>query len=330
MEQTRYEMIVRAKDPIAHAQETIGNSSVLARKKVRLPGGGRAMIPYISGDTGRNRLRRAAAYGTLHEGGILDDPQLSEGALRLLFSGGSMTGKGDAAVINLDRYRELVALFPPLALFGGCTDNRPVPGQINFDEGNLICAEMAHALPPWVKQWLSDNNEQLDSRRASVEEVERVRMDPTLRPDMVKLLSDGAKAKVNARLLKSEAAHEDGDAKAASESKSTMMPRTHERIIEGSLLWLGIEATTYGALEMDAFNFAIACLLNNFRVGGKQGSGHGRLEFVAGARIRFEPSAGKLESVGAELAPQTGALYRAHIAQRKEELASWLRQSINS
>ena len=27
---------------------------------------------------------------------------------------------------NLDRYRELVNLFPPLAIFGGCTDNRPV------------------------------------------------------------------------------------------------------------------------------------------------------------------------------------------------------------
>jgi hypothetical protein len=189
---------------------------------------------------------------------------------------------------------------------------------------------MAHALPPWVTQWLATNNERLDTCRASVEEVQRVRMDPTLRPEQVKLLSDSAKANVNARLLKSETAHEDGDSKAAGESKSSMMPRTHERLIQGALLWIGVEARTYTPLEFDCFAFSIACLLNNFRVGGKQGTGHGRLEFVAGARIHFEPSAGKLENMTADLAPQTGAIYKAHVQARKEELATWLRSNVNS
>lgn len=330
MDSTRYEMIVRAKDPITHAQETIGNASIFARKKVRAPGGDVAQVVYISGDSIRHQLREAATYGTLHEAGLLDDPQLSEGALRLLFNGGAVTGKGNGAVINLDAYRKLVALFPPLALLGGCADNRPLPGQINVDEGNLLCSEMTHLTPPWVIQWATDHGERIDTQRASVEEVQRVRMDATLIPEKVKLLSDSAKANVNARLLKSEKAHEDADSKAKAESKSGMMPRTHERLIQGSLLWLGIEARTYSDLELDAFNFAVACMLNNFRVGGKQGQGHGRLEFVAGARIRFEPSAGSLENIGAELAPKVGALYKAHVKARKEELTSWLRGAVNS
>lgn len=330
MQQSRYEMIVRAKDPICHAQETIGNQSIFMRKSVRLPGGARVSVPMITGDTIRHQLREAATYGTLHEAGILDDPQLSEGALRLLFNGGMVTGKGDAAVINLERYRELVALFPPLALLGGCADNRPIPGQLNVDEGNLVCAEMAHLMPPWVIDWAAANNERVDTFRASVEEVQRVRMDATLQPEKVKLLSDGAKAAVNSRLLKSEKAHEEADAKAKAESKSGMMPRTHERLIQGSLLWIGIEARTYTDLEFDAFNFAVACLLSNFRVGGKLGTGHGRLEFIAGARIRFQPASGSLEMVGAELAPKVGDMYRAHVALRKEELAAWLRSQINS
>ena len=330
MQLHRYEMIVRAKDPICHAQETIGNQSIFMRKTIRLPGGARASVPMLSGDAIRHQLREAAAYGTLHEAGILDDPQLSEGALRLLYNGGMVTGRGDATVINLDRYRELVALFPPLALLGGYADNRPIQGQINVDEGNLVCTELAHLMPPWVTEWLKEHGETVDTCRASIEEVQRVRMDATLAPEKVKLLSDNAKANVNARLLKSEKAHADSDTKAASESKSGMMPRTHERLVQGSLLWIGIEARTYSDLEFDCFNFTIACLLNNFRIGGKLGTGHGRLEFIAGARIHFQPAAGNLEHVGAELAPKVGDMYRSHISLRKEELASWLRSAINS
>ena len=330
MQTTRYEMIVRAREPIAHAQETIGNQSVLMRKSVRLPGGSRVSVPYLTGDAVRHNLREAAVWGTLHEAEMLDDPQLSEGALRLLFAGGMVTGRGNAAVINIDRYRELVNLFPPLALLGGCTDNRPIPGQIHVDEGNLICSEMHHLMPPWVIDWLAKNNEPIESCRASVEEVQRVRMDPMLRPEAVKLLSDSAKANVQGRQLTSEAAHEDGDSKLKAESKSAMMPRTHERIVQGALLWCGVEARTYSDLEFDAFSFAVACLLNNFRVGGKQGTGHGSLEFVAGARIAFTPGAGKLENVGSELAPKTGDIYRAHVKSRKEELRAWLQSAVNS
>lgn len=330
MQSTRYEMIVRCAEPLAHGQQTLGNQQIFMRKKVRLPGGQIAMLPYITGDTLRHQLRSAATYGTLHAAGMLDDPQLSEGALRLLFNGGSVTGKGNASVVNLDRYRELVALFPPLALLGGCTDNRPIQGQLNVDEGNLLCRELAHVTPPWVLEWAQQNNESVDTCRSLIEEVQRVRMDATLIPAQQKLLNEPARLEVQKRLLKSEKAHEEGDSKAAGESKSGMMPRTHERLIQGALLWWGVEARTYSDLEFDAFNFTLACLLQNFRVGGKQGQGHGRLQFVAGARIAFEPSAGKLEQVGQDLAPKTGDLYKAHVALRKDELAAWLRSAVNS
>lgn len=330
METTRYEMLLKARTPIAHASETIGNQSLFNRKPVRQPNDDVALVGYLSGDSIRHQMREAAAYGTLHAAGILDDPQLSEGALRLLWSGGMVTGKGDASVINIERYRELVSLFPPLALFGGCTDNRPLPGQLNVDEGDLVCTEQAHNFPAWLTEWLAEHGERVDSCRAYVEETQRVRMDPTLFPDKVKLLSDHAQANVSGRALMSEAAHESGDAVEKQKSKSTMMPRTHERLIQGSLLWFGVEARTYSPLERDAFEFTLACLLNNFKIGGKQATGHGKLEFVAGARVHFEPTAGKLESIGADLAPRTGEIYRAHVAQRKEELISWLRGSVNS
>ena len=330
MQTSRYEFLVEAIDPISHEQESLGNASIFCRKKVTQPNGQRVMVAYISGDSIRHQLREAAAYATLHAAGLLDDPQLSEGALRLLFAGGMVTGKGDAAVINLDSYRKLAALFPPLALFGGCTDNRPLPGQIIVDEGNLVCTETIHHAPQWIHGWLDAHKYHIESCRSAVEEVTRVRMDPSLLPEKRHLLSDVARANVEARLLTSERAHETGDAKAKQESKSAMLPRTHERIVQGSLLWCGVEARTYSDVEFDAFAFTLACLLNNFRVGGRGATGHGRLRFVAGARIAFAPSAGSLEQIGAELAPKVGELYKAHVVAHKDELAAWIRGAVNS
>ena len=118
MQTTRYEFLVRAVDPIAHHQENIGNMAVFMRKRMVLPNGSVDRVPYITGDSIRHKVRESSAYATLDAAGLLDEPALSEGALRLLFSGGTVTKKGKANVIDVDAYRELVALFQPLALLG--------------------------------------------------------------------------------------------------------------------------------------------------------------------------------------------------------------------
>lgn len=327
---TRYEYIVRAEEPIAHHQGTIGNVSVFMRAKKRLPGGAIRELPEITGDAVRHKLREAAVYSTLDAAGILDDPQLSRGALRLLFNGGMITGKGDASVVNIDRWRELVALFPPLALFGGCTDNRPVPGQLCVDALNVICEETMGLMPDWVKAWLQQENEGMTSYRHLMERATRVRMDPELRPEKVKLLSESAQIEVNKRLLAQENAHEDGDSKAAADNKSAMMPRSHERLIHGTLFWGAVEARTYTDLEFDAYNFIFAALLSNFRVGGKSGTGHGRLSFLRGHRVPFCLAPRLGDDVTSELSGKVGTLYCARVKERADELRAWLQSDVNS
>ena len=327
---TRYEMILRALTPIAHHQETLGNQSIFARKKVRLPGGTIAQLPYLSGDCLRHQLREAGVYATLEAAGMLDDPQLSLGALRLLFAGGMVGQKGDRSVINLDTYRALTTLFPPLALFGGCTDAKVLSGQLNVEEGNVICIETLELQPDWVRAWLTDHRERVDSFRASMEEVQRVRMDPEEVPEKRKLLSESAQIVVNDRLLARERAHEDADSKAAGENKSAMLPRTLERLIEGTLFSWSVEARTYTDLEFDAFNYIVGAMLNNCNVGGKRGTGHGRLKFLAGSRIHFRPTSGDIESMESSLAPKTGDLYRQHIKARATELKQWLQGEVAS
>jgi hypothetical protein len=331
MKITKHEMLLQAAEPIAHAQETLGNKSMLMRKKVRGTDGF-VSVPYLTGDTLRNKLRCAAAYGTLHAAGILDDPQLSEGAARLLFAGGMLTGRGDAGTVNLDRYRQLVALFPPLALLGGCTDNRAIAGQLDVSEGNLVCKETRRYLPDWAADWLAAHEPTAldDTRRSVVEEVQRVRMDPLLSPGNRQLLSDEARANVESRMLRSETAHTDGDAASASDSKSSMLPRTHERIAQGAYFWFSVTARTYSAIEEDALDFTLGVALQELRIGGKAGTGHGLLRFVHGARIHFTHSPGKLESTDSEMMRTRGNAYQDYVVSKKEELSTWLRSKVNS
>jgi len=327
---TRFECILEAKDPISHSSENIGNSAIFMRKKMRVRGGKIRMVPYITGDAMRHTMREAAVYATLEAAGMLsgDGPQLSRGALRLLFAGGAVTGKGDASTVNVDRYRELVALFPPLALFGGCTDNRPIPGQLIVDEGNVLCHETSSKAPSWVTQWLADHDEGLASYRAQVEEVQRVRMDPELIPGKLKLLNAAEHQEATNRALLSERAHTTGDAKDAKETKSKMMPRTHERLIQGTLFWWGCECRTYSELEEDAFKYIFGCLLSNFRVGGKLATGHGRLQLVAGAWGDMTPREQSMEPYA--LGKQIGSLYRDYIRENSGRLRDWLASEVNS
>lgn len=329
----RHEFLVEAAEPVAHMSGSIGNHGVFMRRKVRQRGGRFESVPVLTGDCIRHQLREAAAYATLEAAGLLDDPQLSEGALRLLFNGGMVTGKGDAAKVNIDSYRSLVELFPPLALFGGCTDNRPMPGQLCVDEGTLVCAETWHLVPEWARVWLQEQGEaeHIASFREQLEEAQRVRMDPTLVPEKVRLLDDVSRANVEGRLLKSEAAHEHKDAKAAGESKSAMLPRTYERVAVGAIFAMGVEAKVYTDLEYDALLYTLGVALNGLRVGGMGRTGHGRMRFLTGMRIHYRAALGDTEGIDVEsLAGKTGTLYRAHVAERKDDLSSWLRGQVDS
>jgi len=327
METTRYVCVVRAVQAIAHHRGNIGNHATFMRASVRLPGGEIVDVPEGSGNAVRNRFRRSVALCALEAAGILDDPKLERGALKLLFNGGMMTGKGDASVINIDRWRELVTLYPFLGILGGCIDNRTQQGQLNVDALKLICEENMPSLYPWTRQWLQENNEGVCESSLLLEKVQRVHMDPELAPENLKLLSEGERIAANNKLLAQANAHDSGNSIEASRVKSDMMPHTFERLIRGSLFQLSFLLRSYSDLERDAFEYGYACLLNNFRFGGKQASEHGELEFLAGARMHFRPSTGDLD-VGERAG--VGELFRSHIAQHKDQLIQWLRSEISS
>lgn len=324
MEQIRFEFVLEARSPISHAQETFGNSQVIMRQLVLQPNGTRARVPIVTGDTMRHGLREASSYMLLEAAGLLDQ-KLTEEALRLLFSGGMVTGSSGSGV-KLDEYRKLTELIPPLALLGGCAQNRVMPGRLQVDAAVLICEETAHLLPPWVTEWLSgERKAEPASCRSHVEEVQRVRMDPTLDPSKRLLLTAGERARVEGRLLASEAASEKEDAVAKDEAKSSMMPFRYERVAQGSLFFWGVTATCYSPLDKDTFVSMCGAFLRRAIVGGKKGTGHGWLFPVKAQDVRlanFQERSESLDLVGPD--QRIGGLFHRHVKERAQEIADLL------
>lgn len=320
VEQRRFEFLLRAETPISHAQETFGNTQTIMRSQIIQPDGSRVNVPIITGDTMRHGLRESAAWLLLEAAGIAEN-RLTEAALRLLFAGGMVTGSSGSAV-SLDAYRKLVELIPPLALLGGCASNRVLPGRLAVDQAVLVCAETVQFLPQWVREYMGEMA--VSSCRAHVEHVQRVRMDPTLDPGKRGLLTEAERAVVEGRLLASEEASTAQDAVAASETKSSMMPFSYERVAQGSMFFWGITVTSFSALDMDTFTAMVGTFLRRAVVGGKKGTGHGLLKPVKAQDVILASFTERSESLEIEPTKKVGELFRSHVAERAAAIGELL------
>lgn len=321
MQTLRYEMLLTAETPIAHHAETVGNMAIHQRRKVRQPDGTFEMVPVINADTMRHGLRESAAYAFLDAAGLLGAEALSRAALRLLFAGGMVTGRGDAGQVSLDRFRELSELCPPLVLLGGCCDSRVIPGRLFVEDAVLVCEEQRAYLPSWV----AERSGTLDTCRAHVEEQQRVRMDPLLSPEKRTLLTSGEQRAAIGQLTDGERAHEGDDAHGRDETKSTMLPRSFEVVVQGSQFSWAVTAQCVTDLDVDTLHMMLAAFLYRPVVGGKRGTGHGRLRLTTWCNVpiaRAKDAAQEMDV--ATLGPKMGELFRSHVAERKERIKAFL------
>jgi hypothetical protein len=317
-----FEFILRADEPIAHHEGSIGNTSLCMRRKQRQPDGTFTDVPIVTGDTMRHKLREASAFAVLDAADLLTSEVLTEPALRLLFAGGQITGASGGSV-KLDAYRELVELVPPLALFGGCAQNRCIPGRLWINDAVLICEETMWKLPPKVVSWLE--NTHVDTARRHVEEVQRVRMDPSLDPAKRKLLTGGDQVEANRRLVARENASSEEDDAGKLAEKSTMLPRTFECIVSGSLFYWKTSATLLSELDLDTYQATVMMFLANAYVGGKRATGHGKLSVVKAWQMSATRPRDIAEDVQADaLAPRVGGILRAHVQERKDRVKQFL------
>lgn len=317
----RYELVLQADSPIAHHSSTLGNHSFLMTRKVKTKRGFEE-IPIVTADAMRNRLRYASSLALLDAAGMTEG-SLSEAALRLLFNGGTVDG-GSGGAVKLDAYRELVELVPALGLFGGCASNRIVPGRLFVEDAMLICSETERYLSPWMTTAAKEQGP-LDTYSAHVEQAQRVRMDTTLNPAMRKLLTTDEQVSVAKRLTASESASTSNDAVEKTNTKSAMLPRTFECIAMGSLLGWAVEAVVQNELDEDVFNVAVLAFLARAVVGGKSGTGHGKLRVVAANNVLMRTPAREHEAMDtAALGMKVGSLFKTHVEARRDRIREFL------
>lgn len=150
-------------------------------------------------------------------------------------------------------------------------------------------------------------------------------MDPSLTPEKRLLLTDDDRSAIEGRLLTHETASVSGDHRVVAQTKSTMMPRSFERIASGALLYWSVTATVYSELDLDCFHTALAAFLCDARVGGKKGTGHGLLKPLAARQIDWRRPSDRAQAINPNaLSPKTGSVFRAHVAARADALREWL------
>lgn len=134
--------------PFHHGAGTAGNTSKLRTQEITLPDGTAKRVPFLSGNSLRNRLRVSLAE---HACRILDVPHgsLSKAVVDLLWSGGAITRTG--AEVDLALARDAAALFPALRLFGYSAGSDMVASALQVDLLHLVCRENAWRLPPHMQ-----------------------------------------------------------------------------------------------------------------------------------------------------------------------------------
>lgn len=343
----RFGFVLKSLTAMNHQSGSEGNHGVAARTKVRLPDGSFASVPYVSGNAMRNRMRHAAAIATLSAAGLLDGlgPQLSQRAVQLLFSGGLL--EGGTGGFAQAKYLELCDLFPHLRLLGGAAGGQINPGMLQVSDLTLICEETAHVLPDLAVKLGGGHVCDLEcgdpcqlrpagmpSAREHIDVQQRVRGDAGRTLTGQQMMLDADREAVAARRLLRDEAALAGDLRTVAETKSLQLPYTYETVCAGTLWSWRVSAATTSALEEDMLATVLyhtLAALQTQGVGGKTSHGLGRLQCVEAEGLPWRPLRTVLreEDVGTELADghfRPGRLFAAHVAERREAIAHYLRK----
>ncbi len=340
-----FRFVLQSLSSMNHQSGVEGNHGVIARRKVRVAPGEFAMVPYVSANAMRNRMRHAAALATLDAAGLIDEPALTQRAVGLLFSGGTLDG--GTGSFHSGRHIELCDLFPFLRLLGGAAGSQINPGMLRVSDLVLVCEESAGIL--------SDESVGLDgghvcgidcadpcqmrgrgmaSAREYVDEVQRVRSDPGKSLTGQRMMLDSEReAVISRRLLRDESAAA-GDWLTADAAKSSQLPYTYETVCTGALWEWSVTADTTTDLERDTLRLVVYQTLAHLQtqgVGGKTSHGHGRLKLIRATGIPYKPLREALREDTTALDVddwRPGRLFRAHMAERSDAVATFLRRDV--
>lgn len=315
-----------ALEPIHHGAKTQGNTVSTRRQEVMLPDGTIDTVPFVSGNSLRHMIRDAGVRYALEAMGI-PEGSLSKPVVDLLFSGGSLGGKGK---VTLASARRIAELFPILAVLGYSAGSRITGGRLEVSHMHVICEQNIQRRPDWIDmgpRWLIEAGPQVGTMFATRVDAARIEHSAAYLA-----LTDKASDIAAADKPK-------GRAKEDKPADSTQMIFDWEVILPGAELWATVTYRGLKSGELDALVSALSYACDGrhsdggylFTVGAKRGTGHGRMSWHIDGLAR--PITTPVE-MPADLLPVTSdgagadrlAAYRARLAEARAEILRWLEE----
>lgn len=318
----RIEIRAVALEPIHHGQGTRGNTVSARRQEVMAADQGIDTVPFVSGNSIRHMLRDAGIRYAL-EAMQIPEGSLSKAVVDLLFSGGSLTGKGS---LTLAKARRLAELFPILAVLGYSAGSTITGGRIEVWNLHCVCAQNAFRRPDIIPA---------EDPRWSLEAGQIVGLQFGTRHDAARIPHAAAMLAIEDKAAV-EAAGEakKGKTKEPKPETSTQMIYDYETIMAGTEMFGGIVYRGLKEGEMAALMSALSHACDGragdggylYTVAAKRGTGHGRMSwhFTGLLRPVATPAMQSSDMLLPALSMGDRAdrldVYRAHLAQHREAI----------
>lgn len=321
----RFEGTMTALTSITHFGDSVGGTEqVLRREKVALPDGDYAEVPIISGNSWRGQLRDCGMRAMLDELARAlgrDSITLSPQAFYLLFSGGSLT-KDNGRGVDIGQARNLRALVPLLGVFGGAVGRQIMEGKLAVGKIIPVCVETQHLLP----------DELTTHPHAAISVYERISMEHYTRMDDAKreslagrFLPAPEQTLLEAPSVRKVTNKRTGEVEEIADKPGAAQQMRYgfETITAGTVFSCGITLRAVTPLEFEAFLMALAEWSREPVIGGRSGSGMGRVRLEFPGWVEANPLLRQASDATAVSQP-FGALYRDHLARNSAAIVQAL------
>ena len=303
-----FEGVVTALTSISHIGNTFGINAKLRREKIVQQGGTVEEVPIISGNSIRGILRdkgmlhmlRMLGYGVNEQSGKVDG--LSLAAFYFLFSGGALERTGSRG-LDIDEARRWREAIPLVALFGGAMGNQIMPGKLKVGKMIPLCKETAEIIPErfcdnLVSIW--DLCQEEAYTRRDDEKNENLRQ--LIAPEVRGLLETSARNKRQKTGTDEDQVKETG--------QKQQMRYFIETLAAGTQFFWELSLDDVTPLEFEAFSVTLAEFGRSPYIGGKSGTGHGKIAVSFDKWIEINP---RLAPTGKEIDTPLGTRYINHL-----------------
>lgn len=268
--------IATALGPIRHGGNTVGNVQQFRRHEVFHPDGSRWSVPFVSGNSFKNFIRRNAASFAVEAMDM--SGQMSKGDVQLVFSGGALTKSGSST--RLDKARAAAQAMPVLGLCGYSAGNTMTESMVKVDHFDLACAETAHLTAHLLEKYAPEHLPKLQQYSSDFIEVWwGTRHEPTRRRAMLDLMREEER---DALVLATSEAKD----KKSDKGDSLQMMYEYEVLAAGSVLVGGFSLSN-GVTEDELQAFRSAFIFASegvapdggliCRIGGGSSTGSGKV-----------------------------------------------------